>query len=151
MHKTLTPSGTKSLPLTFQNIFERCTQYMKYFSLSSVYLYPRDMHLEEMGRLLEYHCNHSVCLREWISISHIEFIFSKDLLKQLAVALCNQQNFLLCGFHCCWYGELRREGSLFFLWQLMFSKKSLTTMNDTWMITALWNISLQYDWCHLCM
>lgn len=97
----LTTSGTKSSPLTFQNIYERCTQYMKYFSLSSsLYLYPRDMHLEEISHLPEYHCNHSVYLRQWISISYIDFIFSNDMLKQLAVALCNQQNFLLCGCHC---------------------------------------------------
>lgn len=70
-----------------------------------------NMHLEEISCLLEYHCNHSVCLRELVSLLYIEFIFSNDLLKQLAVALCNQQNFLLCGCHC-YYGESWQKGSV---------------------------------------
>lgn len=55
--KPFTPSGTKCFPLMFQNIFKRCTKYMIYTSLSSsLYFYPRDMHLEEICHLLEYHC-----------------------------------------------------------------------------------------------
>lgn len=46
------------------------TIYEIFFPLFSLYLYPRDMHLEEISHLSEYHCNHSVYLRQWISISY---------------------------------------------------------------------------------
>lgn len=141
----LKPSGTKkSFPLDFPKFFlfffpEWCTHYMKYISLScSLYLYLSDMHLEEISRLLKYHCNHSVFLREWISISYTEFIFSSDVLKQLAVAPCNQQNFLLCGRHSCW-AQSRQKGSVFLFWFFFFFLLTADILKESlphWMTPA---------------
>lgn len=66
---------------------------LRYVSLSSfLYFYPLNMHLEEISHLLENHCNHSVCLKVDLYFLLSYFIFSSDMLKQLAVALCNQQD-----------------------------------------------------------
>lgn len=141
MHKTFTPSGTKSFPLTFQNIFERCTQYMTYISLSfSLYLYPRDMHLEEISRLLEYHCNHSVCLREWICISYRVY-FQQWLAEATSSCTVQSEEFLALWLSLL-FRWVKTERLSFFLWHMMVLKKLFTTMttND--------NCPLKHhDWC----
>lgn len=87
---------------------------MKHISLYySVFLFPRDTHLEEWVFFLEYHCNGSICLREWMSFSYMEFIFSRVLLKQLTVVQSAE-------FLALWFViKLREKGSGFF-----------TTLND---------------------
>lgn len=90
--KALHTKWYKMFSLDVPKFFERCTKYMKYISLSSLYFYPRDMHLEEICHLLEQHCNLQRMPKSGY-LFLIQFIFSSDLLKQLAVALCNQQNY----------------------------------------------------------
>lgn len=140
MHKSVTQSGTKGFPLTFQNIFLKMYTIYEYIFPSFLFLYPRDMHLDKISCLLECHCNHSICLREWIPISYV--VYFQQWVAE-ATSSCTVQSaglqhliisFLLCCCHC--YFTLTTD---------VLKRDCL----PQWMITALWNFDLHSDSCML--
>lgn len=127
MPKALLPSGTKSFPFPKkESNFLSDVRDIRNIFPSLILSSPQEIcTLKKWVIFLEYHCNGSICLREWTSFS-----YRVDFQQSLAEATrsCTVQS---AGFLALWFViKLREKGSGFYFDSWCFLPH--------WMITALW-------------